>query len=232
MVKNAYQYTNEYNPAKHIYRLYSHNSAMHSASIMLLLVAIAAIEIVIVPVQGDVFNLTVVKDTTLEIHSNLGSYGLLLVGNHPLYPIKRFVIQFEDIPAQCSSVYRATMVLKYSHSSTPSSTSSLPIERTLCAHRVLKSWSEDSGGVGLGYIPLGDGASSTCLSNVTLQPWPDFGSNVTFDITVAAKSWNRGNPNYGILVLATNENIVARDRRFFSSEAGTSYRPYLLVDCS
>ena len=38
-----------------------------------------------------------------------------------------------------------------------------------------------------------------------------------FDITEAMRNWRNGDPNYGVLLRATNENDVGRDVRFYSN---------------
>ena len=40
---------------------------------------------------------------------------------------------------------------------------------------------------------------------------------VAFDVTDAVKNWRGGNPNYGVLLRATNENTEGRDIRFYSN---------------
>ena len=47
---------------------------------------------------------------------------------------------------------------------------------------------------------------------------------VEFDITEAVRNWQSGDPNYGLLLLATNENTLGRGIRFFSKESGDSNR--------
>ena len=43
-----------------------------------------------------------------------------------------------------------------------------------------------------------------------------------FDITEAMRNWQSGDPNYGVLLLATNENTLGRGIRFFSNAYGDS----------
>ena len=65
----------------------------------------------------------------------------------------------------------------------------------------------------------------------TLLPWPGKGTLVRMDVTQAAKNWVNGAQNYGILVRVINEDVVKRDRRFYSREAASANRPYLEVAC-
>ena len=43
-----------------------------------------------------------------------------------------------------------------------------------------------------------------------------------FDITEALRNWQSGDPNYGVLLLATNENTLGRGIRFYSNASGNS----------
>ena len=40
---------------------------------------------------------------------------------------------------------------------------------------------------------------------------------IEFDITEALRNWKSGDPNYGVLLLATNENALGRSIRFYSN---------------
>ena len=55
-----------------------------------------------------------------------------------------------------------------------------------------------------------------------------------FDVTRAVLNWRSENPdpNYGLLLLATNENELGRDTRFYSNaESDTSRHAYINVLC-
>ena len=53
-----------------------------------------------------------------------------------------------------------------------------------------------------------------------------------FDITRAMRNWKAGDPNYGLLLLATNEDTVGRDIRFSSNaDRTTSRHAYVNVLC-
>ena len=45
-----------------------------------------------------------------------------------------------------------------------------------------------------------------------------------FDITEAMRNWRNGDPNYGVLLMATNENDLGRDIRFYSNADSDSTR--------
>lgn len=38
-----------------------------------------------------------------------------------------------------------------------------------------------------------------------------------FDVTGVMKNWKNGAPNYGLLLMATNEDVNGRDTRFYSN---------------
>ena len=57
---------------------------------------------------------------------------------------------------------------------------------------------------------------------------------VEFNVTEAMDNWMNGEPNYGLLVLATNENIDGRELQFFSKDMpdpGCEYHPFVNVVC-
>ena len=57
---------------------------------------------------------------------------------------------------------------------------------------------------------------------------------IEFDVTRAVLNWRSENPdpNYGLLLLATNENVLGRDTRFYSNaESDTSHHAYINVLC-
>ena len=53
-----------------------------------------------------------------------------------------------------------------------------------------------------------------------------------FDITEAMRNWQNGDPNYGVLLMATNESDLGRDIRFYSNaEADTTRHAFVNVLC-
>ena len=53
---------------------------------------------------------------------------------------------------------------------------------------------------------------------------------IEFDITEAMRNWQDGQPNYGVLLLATNEAALGRDTRFYSNAySSTSRHAYVNV---
>ena len=53
-----------------------------------------------------------------------------------------------------------------------------------------------------------------------------------FDITEAMRNWRNGDPNYGVLLMATNENDLGRSIRFYSNaETDTTRHAFVNVLC-
>ena len=51
---------------------------------------------------------------------------------------------------------------------------------------------------------------------------------IEFDITEAARNWKEGQPNYGVVILATNEDVCGCDTRFYSHRHG-KHQPFMTV---
>ena len=58
-----------------------------------------------------------------------------------------------------------------------------------------------------------------------IKPW------LEMDITEAVRNWENGEPNYGVLIYATNDDDDGYDIRFHSREYSTG-KPHLLVFCN
>ena len=54
---------------------------------------------------------------------------------------------------------------------------------------------------------------------------------IEMDITEAARNWKKEEPNYGVLIYATNDNDDGYDIRFRSREYSTD-NPHLFVYCN
>ena len=180
------------------------------------------------------WKLKAVKDTTLESGAFLGSFQYLLVGKHAGTSKKRFVVQFEDISNNCSKVAEAVMYLKYAYAH--SGTIGPLVTRYLCVHQILRDWDEGSIG-STTYMNENTDYNSQCVDIVTMTPGSIEGQLangfVPFDITELAKNWLKGDANYGILVRDINEDVLGRDRRFYSRESSTEdRRPYIGITCS
>lgn len=51
---------------------------------------------------------------------------------------------------------------------------------------------------------------------------------IEFDITEAAHNWKAGQPNYGVVILAVNEDIPGRDTSFYSHRH-SEHQPFMTV---
>ena len=81
------------------------------------------------------------------------------------------------------------------------------------------------------YAPAGKmvfTSTTLCYNLSDLRPagW------VELDITEAMRNWQSGDPNYGVLLLATNEDALGRDTRFYSNaDDDASHHAYVNVLC-
>ena len=94
--------------------------------------------------SGTVYTLQVVKDVTLERGTtNFNYLQYLIVGLHPGFPRKRSLLQFEDLPSNCTEMHWATMYLYYvySHKASFYTVQQAPfISRNIEVHVVKKEW--------------------------------------------------------------------------------------------
>ncbi|CAI8028441.1 hypothetical protein GBAR_LOCUS16220 [Geodia barretti] len=90
---------------------------------------------------GNTYNLQVTQDVWLERGSrNYNNHQYLIVGTHPHYPLKRSLLQFEDLPSTCIHVHWAKMYVHfaYAHKASFMSVTQVPyISRPLQVHQVL-----------------------------------------------------------------------------------------------
>ena len=190
-----------------------------------------------------VCNMAATKDVWLEGGGNKNHYNFLIVGKHPQYPKKRFLVQFEDIPSTCRHIQWAKMYLYfwYAHKASWQSVKQAPyIQRQLQVHQVKRSWSESQATItnrfngqrwSGSYLAL-DGTDAAVYSQGQVVMFPGQPSRyVEFDVTEAARNWRSGDQNNGLLVWATNENEEGRDLRFYSRERATQ-KPFMTVSCA
>ena len=196
--------------------------------------------------NGILHRLNVTDDVFVYNQGNQDHFNFLIVGNHPGYPLKRTLVKFEDIPRTCKSIQWAKMYLYfwYSHKASFMSDRSVPyIPRPLQVNQIRKYWNERSAtrdnsqpGVkwNTPYLGLdGSDAERSVLDTVTVYTGRPTG-HMEFDITQAARNWLSGQPNYGVVISATNEQIRGREARFYSRERGNDWRvhPLMSVLCS
>ena len=219
------------------------------AAIVLTLLLAATLQVEAVTTSnagaGTIYKLQVVKDITLErAGTNWNNLEYLIVGLHPGFPKKRSLLQFEDLPSNCTTLHWAKMYLYYvySHKASYQSIQQVPfISRNLKVHQVTKDWEENQAtstirktGVPWSkpYLDLNGGdAKKKALDNVTIYISRPRGF-VEFDITRAIRRWKKGQPNYGVVIWATNEDTPGRDTRFASNASSdTNTHAYVNVFC-
>ena len=195
--------------------------------------------------NGIFYRMSATDDVFVYNGGNQNFRDFLIVGNHPDYPLKRTLVRFEDIPHTCKSIQRAKMYLYfwYSHKASFMSDAEVPyIPRPLQVNQIKKYWNEstatrDSSQPGVQwnttYLGLdGSDAVASALDVVTVYTGRPAGQ-MEFDITQAAKNWLSGQPNYGVVISATNEEIQGREARFYSRERKGDWRvhPRMTVLC-
>jgi hypothetical protein len=194
-----------------------------------------------------IHRLSVTQDVTLERGSrNFNYLRYLIVGTHPNYPLKRSLLQFENVPYSCRNIRWAKLYIyyAYSHKASFLSEAQVPfVSRPLQVHQVKKQWSESqaTSTYRLSNQPWsqpwlaldGTDADPEGLPSepVTISPSSHSGF-IALDITKAVRNWKNGAPNYGLVLLATNEATLGRDTRFVSNADGNSARhAYIDVLC-
>ena len=79
------------------------------------------------------------QDVWLEDGGNKNSYPFIIVGKHRSYPLKRSLLQFQNLPRACRHIKWAKMYLYfiYSHKQSSMSVTQAPyISRPLQMHQV------------------------------------------------------------------------------------------------
>ncbi len=183
--------------------------------------------------NGILYRMNATDDVFVENGRNKDYHDFLIVGNHPDFSLKRTLVKFEDIPHTCKSIQWAKMYLYfwYSHKASDMSDAAVPyIPRPLQVNQIKKYWNENTAtrdnrqpGVewSTPYLGLdGSDAIADVLDVVTVYTGRPAG-HMEFDITQAAKNWLSGQPNYGVVISATNEEILGREARFYSRERGS-----------
>lgn len=193
---------------------------------------------------GVVYTLPVTQDVWLEGSSNKNNYEFIIVAKHPQFANKRSLLQFESLPAGCTHIKWAKMYVYflYAHKASWQSVQSAPyISRTLQVYQVKKQWNEAQATSinrlyntrwSSPYLALdGSDAGPHSIGSATVFTSRPRGF-MEFDITEAMRNWKFGDPNYGVLLLASNEDAVGRDLRFGSkSNSDSSRRSFVHVLC-
>ena len=198
---------------------------------------------------GILWRLEDTQDVWLEGTGNMmNTLDQLLVAKAVDFEKKRFLVQFENIPVQCSRVIRANMHIYFyrsAHASWHTPSQAPDIVRPLEVHRVNQDWLENqatsvqrltSNNWNQPYLALdGTDADQNAQDTVTWFTGQPSGY-MEFDVTGAATSWKQGSPNHGLLVLATNENVDGTDLRFYSrrhieATSCPATKPFITVLC-
>lgn len=182
--------------------------------------------------NGKIHILKVKQDVTLERGStNFNRLPYLIIGRHPGYPLKRSLVQFENLRTSCpaNKIKFAKMYLYYvyAHKASFHSVRKTPfLSRNIIIHRVLKPWSERTATslyrVGkLGwfskYLNLGRDAVASRQYPVTRLHTARPSGWMEFDVRKAILAWKRGRRNFGLLIRVQKENVLGRDLRFASN---------------
>ena len=201
---------------------------------------------------GNLHILSAVKDTFVERAGknwDKASFGHLIVGHLIHYPVKRTLIQFEDLPSSCpvdKIVWaRFFMHFVYAHRASFRSVRSQPwIDYTIHVHRIKRGWYEHSTTpenrcntcenrswyklrleLGRDAVP-----EPECIKTVIRSGQP--GGRIGFDITGAMKEWASGQKNNGVLVKVDREDLSGRGLRFYDRHhKDVNMRPYAQVLC-
>ena len=170
----------------------------------------------------------------------------LLIARAPDYPLKRFLVQFENLRSSCppNKIQYAKMYLYFAHAYELSSKSAKEqpyLKHTFQVYRVLKPWKEQEATKDYRQkwlkwnstlLNIGNDTESepqceypfnerSKCSPTTLYP-PRPAGFMEFDVTKAMSSWSKGAPNYGLLLKVVNEAANGRDLRFYSKSNSNS----------
>ena len=198
---------------------------------------------------GDLYILHPTQDVWLEGGSNKDNLiNQLIVGNLKHYPLKRSLIQFEDLPSACpvDKIIWARMQLYFvaAHRASFRSVAEQPwLDYTINVHQVKKSWREDQatayqrysgrgGHWAAPYLKMGTDAEAQPHCNPTTIYSREPRGYKGFDVTGVVRSWAEGQSNYGLLIKVVRENVFARGLRFYDRHhADKRVRPYLQLLC-
>lgn len=175
---------------------------------------------------------------------NNNNSNYLIVGLHPSFPLKRSLIKFEDIPPICHKVLTGKMFVHYwyAHKASSRSDEEVPfIPRPVEARQVQRSWRENEATStvrftrvpwNVPYLGLNDDDASSNIDDTKTIDQSTVRSYISWNITSTVKNWLAGQPNHGILLMASNEYQPGREIRFYSRERPPDLVPYLEVSCS
>jgi hypothetical protein len=198
--------------------------------------------------SGILYTMKATEDVLLEGENNHVDGDILVVSSPWGYPKIRTLVRFDDIPSNCTTIHWAKMYLYFfCYSRWHISFDTVPtllvnreapyIPRPLQVHQVKEPWKESQAtsdyrlsGVPWSkpYLGLdGSDAMEHPMNIVTIFTGRPFGY-VEFDITEAALNWKAGEPNYGVVLSAVNEDVCGCDTRFYSHRH-SEHQPFMTV---
>ena len=129
----------------------------------------------------------------------------------------------------------------YAHKASFYSESQVPwIPRPIEARQVLKSWRENEATRNVRlvntpwsapYLNTNNNDARSGIDDTQTISRTTTRGYISWNITTTATNWLAGQPNHGILLSATNEDVYGREIRFYSSERSFGLRPFLEVLC-
>ena len=187
--------------------------------------------------------LNVTQNAWLEGPNKRFTGNFLIAGKHADYPKKRILIQFEGLPANCLHVCEAKMYLYYYDAHRPSwvpREQARFLKRPLQVYLVKKPWSQhevtsayQSHGIRWSqpWLALdGTDAASEPVGGAILPKDCPYNVYLAIDVTEAVRSWHTGVNNYGLLIMATNEDEEGgRDVRFSGMQSQNP--PFIMAKC-
>ena len=204
--------------------------------------------------NGIIHKLEIVQDVTLERTTNMDYLEYLLIARLTAYPLKRSLVQFENLSSACplNEIQYAKMYLyfAYAHRASFRSMEAQPyLKHTFQVYRVLKPWKEqeatieyrqrglkwDSTLLNIGTDTVSEpqceySEGSKCSPTTLYPPRPS--GYMEFDVTKAIRNWRNGSQNFGLLVKVINEAENGRGIRFYSkSHSDSRQHPFINVLC-
>ncbi|XP_066925492.1 uncharacterized protein [Clytia hemisphaerica] len=206
--------------------------------------------------RGPLYKLNAIRDTFLErygVSYDRPSFGQLLIGKHPQYPIKRILIQFETLPRHVCPVGKIEWARIYMYFVRRHRASWYNNQRhrapwldyTVHVHRVKRSWEESYARPRYRcrscshrawykpYLDLGrDAVNEPECKKTTIYSYTPRPTWLAFDVTGSMKAWAEGAPNYGVLMKVSDEKTEGVDLRFWNRHnRNVNLRPHVVVQC-
>ena len=190
---------------------------------------------IVLPPNSIMHVLEATEDVFLKDNTSKSHHNFLMVGswNDDPFPIRRSLLRFQDIPSSCQYVILARIYIRVWRLNNGDD------GRPIQARQVLRSWREDEATRDLRYVnapwkgqylSIDDADASSYVDDMQIITTPLSSDYFVWDITVAARSWLAGQPNHGILLMASGEHY-ASEITFYSRENLAGQVPYLKVFC-